>query len=137
MAIEKLLHPEACIVPSLAFVFHPATKQGPAGLDSRIHGDCRDRQLAGPAARRCPRLAARYTIPTVYGMREFPLAGGLMSYGAGHAETYRLSGPQVARILNGEKPAVLPVVQLNLKTAKPIGLTIPPALLPRADELIE
>ena len=58
-------------------------------------------------------LAARYAVPTVYGIREFPLAGGLMSYGASHAETYRLSGLQVARILNGEKPAHLPVIQLT------------------------
>jgi putative ABC transport system substrate-binding protein len=89
-------------------------------------------------------LAARYSVPTLYPIREFPLAGGLMSYGVSIAELYRLLGLQVAHILNGEKPANLPVIQLskielviNLKTAKTLGLTVPPSLLARADELIE
>jgi putative ABC transport system substrate-binding protein len=89
-------------------------------------------------------LAAQYAVPTVYAIRKFPLAGGLMSYGISHAEVYRLTGLHVARILKGQIPADLPVIQttkielvINLKTAKTLGLTIPAALFARADELIE
>jgi putative ABC transport system substrate-binding protein len=89
-------------------------------------------------------LAVRYAVPTVHVLREFALAGGLMSYGTGNAEVYRLAGLHVARILKGEKPADLPVLQIskielviNMKVAKALGITVPPSLLARADELIE
>ena len=89
-------------------------------------------------------LAARYAIPTVYGVRESPLAGGLMSYGFNLAQVYQVASLQVARIIQGEKPADLPVIQLskielviNLKTAKGLGLTVPATLLARSDEVIE
>jgi ABC-type uncharacterized transport system substrate-binding protein len=95
-------------------------------------------------AKQLAALTIRHSVPTIFQYGDFTAAGGLISYGASITDNYRLAGVYVGRILNGEKPADLPVLQstkveliINLKAAKALGITVPQSLQSRADEVIE
>ncbi|MGC2469390.1 MAG: ABC transporter substrate binding protein, partial [Pseudolabrys sp.] len=106
------------------------------GADAFYSGSGRARQLAV--------LAARHALPMISAVRELPAAGGLISYGNSVTDAYRRAGALTGRILKGAKPSDTPIdratkfeLVINLATAKALGLTVPPSLLARADEVIE
>jgi putative ABC transport system substrate-binding protein len=120
-------------------VFAALNKERPDGLYVPGGGE-----LIGANGKRIAGFALKSRLPSMYGNREYVNAGGLISYGADQADSYRLIAVYVDKILKGSKPADLPVEQptkfelvINLKTAKQIGLTIPPNVLARADRVIK
>jgi putative ABC transport system substrate-binding protein len=151
--LKKMIPPMEAGARSLGFQLFRLEARSSDDIDAAFSAAVRERVAAVmPVAsalfhaekQRLVRLAAKHRLPTIYENRAFPEAGGLMSYGPDVQEVFRRAATFVDRILKGSKPADLPVEQptkfelvINLKTARTLGLTIPPSLLQRADQVIE
>jgi putative ABC transport system substrate-binding protein len=151
---QSVLSDSQAAARSLGLQLHPLEARSEGDFDGAfkaavdVHADtliiASADPLFGSRAEQLGALALRHRLPAIHQFRRFAAAGGLASYGGSFLDSYRQLGSYTGRILKGEKPADLPVQQstkleliLNLKTAKAIGLTVPPALLARADEVIE
>ena len=150
---DYFLRAAEAAAPSLAIELVPSRVETAADIERAIESFARvpNGGLVLPPDATAPShrdliiaLAARHRLPAVYSFRFFVAAGGLMSYGTDHVDMFRQAASYVDRILRGAKPADLPVqaptkfeTVVNLKTAKALGLTVPPGLLVAADEVIE
>jgi putative tryptophan/tyrosine transport system substrate-binding protein len=142
----QLLHEIVPTATRFALLINPTS---PSLANAQVHAPRRwprdqRRFILFSRKERLAALTARYALPAIFGFREFAVAGGLISYGASPTDQHRIVGVYIGRILNGEKPANLPVQQatkveliVNLGTAKTLGLNIPLPILGRADEVIE
>jgi putative ABC transport system substrate-binding protein len=139
MTFTPIFAAVSCTAPEIETAFARLAQEGAVAAavaqDATLFAVNRDHLVA---------VAAKYSVPTIYWQKEFASAGGLASYGPNFADAYRQAGIYAGRVLKGEKPADLPVIQssqfgfiLNVRTAKALALAVPSGVLAIADEVIE